>query len=366
MLKIANIAGARPNFMKIAPLIHEMKKYEDIKPIIVHTGQHYDEEMSKLFFDNLEIPSPDINLGVGSASHAVQTARIMVEYESFIIKEKPDLTLVVGDVNSTIACSLVSAKMGIPVAHVEAGLRSKDRNMPEEINRILTDSISDFLFVTEESGLVNLKMEGVSEDKIFFVGNVMIDSLKAHIKHSDNSIILDTLCLEKGNYAILTLHRPSNVDDKNTFKGILKAIDYIQSKIPIIFPVHPRTRSRISSLGFEDMITGMKNFKLINPLGYLDFLKLMKESKLVLTDSGGMQEETTVLGIPCITLRENTERPVTILEGTNILAGTKTDIIIKIVDEILNGKDFKNRIPKLWDGKAAARIVKKLKEKLGS
>jgi len=362
--KIACIAGARPNFMKIAPLVKEMSNDVFFHPLIVHTGQHYDEKMSELFFDNLKIPKPDINLGVGSASHAEQTAKIMIEYEKVILNEKPLLTLVVGDVNSTIACSLVSVKLGVPVAHVEAGLRSGDRTMPEEINRILTDSISDYLFVTEESGLQNLTKENVPDDKIFFVGNVMIDTLKTHIKEAENSRILETLGLEKGKYSILTLHRPSNVDNQESFSELLKAIDYVQDRMPIVFPVHPRTRNQISMLNLDKRINKMKNFVLIDPLGYLDFMKLMKESRFVMTDSGGMQEETTVLGIPCITLRNNTERPVTILEGTNILAGTKSDNIIKAVDEIFSNKEKKSRIPKLWDGQAASRIVKILKEKL--
>jgi UDP-N-acetylglucosamine 2-epimerase (non-hydrolysing) len=361
--KIACVAGARPNFMKIAPLIKEMKKDDVFQPLIVHTGQHYDEQMSKLFFDHLKIPTPDINLGVGSASHAVQTARIMIEYESVILDEKPLLTLVVGDVNSTIACSLVSVKLGVPVAHVEAGLRSGDRSMPEEINRILTDSISDYLFVTEESGVINLKKEGIADEKVFFVGNVMIDTLKSHIKEADKSEILDTLQLKKWEYAILTLHRPSNVDNLESFSELLKAIDHVQKKIPIIFPVHPRTRNQISLLKLDNQIKEMTNFILIDPLGYLDFMKLMMHSKLVMTDSGGMQEETTVLGIPCITLRNNTERPVTITEGTNILAGIKSDDIIKVVDNIFSNKVTKNQIPKLWDGRAASRIVKILKDK---
>jgi len=356
-LRIACVAGARPNFMKIAPLIEEMKKYDDVEPILVHTGQHYDEEMSDLFFVHLNIPTPDINLEVGSFSHAVQTARIMIEYEPVILERRPSLTLVVGDVNSTIACSLVSVKLGVPVAHIEAGLRSGDRTMPEEINRILTDAISDYLFVTEESGIKNLRREGISEEKIFFVGNVMIDTLRSHIKKSESSDILERLNLNKGEYAVLTLHRPSNVDDYYSFDEILKAIDYMQKRLKIIFPVHPRTKNKISSFGFEDQIDKMENFVLIDPLGYLDFMKLMKDSRLVLTDSGGMQEETTVLGIPCITLRENTERPVTITEGTNTLAGTGAENIIKVFDGIWGKKDFNYKIPKLWDGKAASRIV---------
>ncbi|MBU1626179.1 UDP-N-acetylglucosamine 2-epimerase (non-hydrolyzing) [bacterium] len=363
-LKISCVAGARPNFMKIAPLINEMKKYDEFEPIIVHTGQHYDSRMSELFFDHLNIPSPDINLGVGSATHAVQTARIMMEYEPVILREKPLLTLVVGDVNSTIACSLVSVKLGVPVAHVEAGLRSGDRTMPEEINRILTDSISDYLFVTEESGIKNLKYEGIPEEKVFFVGNVMIDTLKSHQEKSDKSKILDILGLKKGEYTVLTLHRPSNVDNYDSFFEILNAIDYIQDRLTVVFPVHPRTRNQISVLKLGDLINKMSNFVLSEPLGYLDFLKLMKESRFVLTDSGGMQEETTVLGIPCVTLRENTERPVTIYEGTNILAGTKSAGIINAANEILKNKEFKKKIPKLWDGKAASRIIEILKNKL--
>ncbi len=356
-MKILNVVGARPNFMKIAPIIDEMKKRSKLTPILVHTGQHYDKEMSKLFFDDLKLPPPDIYLGVGSASHAVQTAKIMVKFEKVLLKEKPDLVVVVGDVNSTIACTLTAVKFFIPVAHIEAGLRSFDRTMPEEINRILTDSISDYLFTTCHDANKNLLKEGISKDKIHFVGNVMIDTLLKHIKKASHSGILKKLNLQPKDYAALTLHRPSNVDDKKVFVRILDAFGEIQKKIKIVFPIHPRTKKRIEEFGLNNKIRKMKNFKIVDALGYLDFLKLMSESKFVLTDSGGIQEETTILKIPCITLRETTERPITVTEGTNIIVGSNKEKIIKESLKIIKGKEKKGKIPKFWDGKAAERIA---------
>ena len=362
MIKILNVAGARPNFMKIAPLMKEMGKTPEIHPVLVHTGQHYDEKLSQLFFDELHIPRPDIHLEIGSASHAVQTAKIMMAFEEVLLRERPALVVVVGDVNSTIGCALPATKLHIPVAHVEAGLRSFDRNMPEEINRVLTDAISDVLFVTEPSGEENLLQEGIPREKIFFVGNVMIDTLLANKTKADQSSILQTLKVSPQNYALLTLHRPSNVDVKATFLRILQALADIQTHLPIIFPIHPRTRKRIQEFGLIENIESMENIRLIEPLGYLDFLKLMAEAKLVLTDSGGIQEETTILNVPCITLRENTERPITVEQGSNVIVGTDPQRIITESKQVLQGKTPSAKMPDLWDGSAAKRIVNILLE----
>jgi UDP-N-acetylglucosamine 2-epimerase (non-hydrolysing) len=345
-MKIVLIAGARPNFMKIAPLMSAIGREPSIEPVLVHTGQHYDEKMSELFFRQLGIPKPDVNLGVGSASHAVQTAEIMTRFEPVLQQHKPDYVLVVGDVNSTIACSLVAAKLGIKIIHVEAGLRSFDRSMPEEINRILTDSISDVLFCSEQSGVDNLRREGTQESRIHFVGNVMIDTLLRHRKTAEASTVLSDLNLSPQGYAVVTLHRPSNVDNAGILAGVLSSLEAIASDMPVVFPVHPRTRQRIGSVNHGIVA--------IDPLGYLDFLRLMSSAKIVLTDSGGIQEETTILNVPCLTLRENTERPCTIEMGTNRLVGTDPGMIIEAYRE---GKHKASRIPPLWDGKAAERIV---------
>jgi UDP-N-acetylglucosamine 2-epimerase (non-hydrolysing) len=361
-LKAVLVAGARPNFMKIAPIFHEMKKQREYFDIVVlHTGQHYDYNMSGLFFKDLSLPKPDIFLGVGPGTQAVQTAKIVVKFEKVCVKEKPDLIIVVGDVNSTLACSLVAAKLCIPIAHVEAGLRSFDRAMPEEINRVIVDHISDFLFTTCEDANDNLKREGISRKNIFFVGNVMIDTLKNLKVKSKKSSILNKIGLQKNNYAVLTLHRPSNVDDREKLQRIFSAFQSLSRHIPIIFPVHPRTLKQIKNFGIS---FNNKNIKLIEPLGYLDFMKLYMDSKLVLTDSGGIQEETTYSGIPCLTLRENTERPITVKEGTNILVGSDKNKIIKESLRILNEKCKAKRAPRLWDGKSAERIVKILRKKL--
>lgn len=362
MLKVLNIVGARPNFMKVAPIYAEMKRRaSEFEPLIVHTGQHYDAAMSDAFFDDLGMPKPDVYLGVGSGSHAVQTAKVMTEFEPVVLREKPDWVLVVGDVNSTIACALVCAKLGFKVAHVEAGLRSRDRTMPEEINRILTDSISDLLLTTSRDADVNLAREGIPAEKIRFVGNVMIDSLLEHLKIAEQSTIRADIGVETNDYAVSTLHRPSNVDDKEIFSGIVSSLIAIAEKLPIIFPVHPRTRSKIEEFGLTETIAS-SNIKLIDPLGYLDFMRLYSGARLVLTDSGGLQEETTVLGIPCLTLRENTERPVTIELGTNILVGTDADNIKRAAFDILDEKNSNQtaKIPPLWDGKAAGRICDEL------
>jgi UDP-N-acetylglucosamine 2-epimerase (non-hydrolysing) len=356
-VKIVNIVGARPNFMKIAPLMRVMSATPGIQPLLVHTGQHYDHSMSKLFFDELHIPRPDLDLEVGSGSHAAQTAEIMRRFEPVVLREKPDLVLVVGDVNSTIACALVAVKLGVRVAHVEAGLRSFDRSMPEEINRILTDGISDFLFVSERSGLDNLKAEGVSDDKVFFVGNTMIDTLLANRESARRTNILAGLALTPKNYAVLTLHRPGNVDDPDTLARLLDVLESISVRLPIVFPVHPRTRSSFDRFGLATRVKAAKGLRLLDPLGYLEFLELVAESRFVLTDSGGIQEETTVLGVPCLTMRSNTERPSTIEEGTNVLVGNDPDMIGPAVEKVLAGKSRHGTIPPLWDGHAAERIV---------
>ncbi|MBX7062078.1 MAG: UDP-N-acetylglucosamine 2-epimerase (non-hydrolyzing) [Pyrinomonadaceae bacterium] len=356
MQKILLIAGARPNFMKVAPIYAEMKRRGDaFAPMIVHTGQHYDKAMSDAFFSDLGMPQPDINLGVGSASHTQQTAKIMTLFEPVVEAERPDWVVVVGDVNSTIACALVAAKMGVKIAHVEAGLRSHDRTMPEEINRILTDSISDLLLTPSPDANQTLLREGVDESKICFVGNVMIDSLLGHLKVAERSNIRETLGLSAGEYAVTTLHRPSNVDDRETFGGIVGALVEISERLPIIFPVHPRTRQKLAEFGFDEMIAGSQ-VRLIEPLGYLDFLRLYSGAKLVLTDSGGLQEETTVLGIPCLTLRENTERPITIEMGSNVLVGVDPERILEEANRSLDAEKRELQIPPLWDGNAAGRI----------
>jgi len=359
-LKVINVVGARPNFMKIAPIQRVMQKSAYIKPFLVHTGQHYDEKMSKLFFTDLELPEPDVYLNIGSGSHAIQTAKIMIEFEKVLEKEKPDLILVVGDVNSTAACSLVASKMGVKIGHVEAGLRSFDRDMPEEINRIVTDSISDYLFVTEQSGLENLKNEGIPDSKVFFTGHVMIDSLIYFLEKAKKSDILDKMQLNGTPYVLVTLHRPSNVDVKENLEKLLDAFEVVGQNLKIVFPIHPRTKKMIDNFALDQKVKSNKNLILTDPIGYLDFMKLMHNSKLCLTDSGGIQEETTYLGIPCITMRENTERPITVDIGTNVIVGSNTDLIIQETEKILQGKQKIGKIPELWDGRAAERIVEVL------
>lgn len=361
IVKILNIVGARPNFMKIAPLMEEYRHNPDIEPVLVHTGQHYDEKMSDLFFRQLGIPEPDINLEIGSGSHAVQTAEIMKAFEPVVLERKPDAVLVVGDVNSTIACGLVAVKLGVRLIHVEAGLRSGDRSMPEEVNRVLTDAISDILFCTEQSGVDNLLKEGIAREKIHLVGHVMIDTLMRNLERAKESEIVSRLqeqiCLDGDGYALLTLHRPSNVDDPEIFSRILDALEVIQQDMPILFPIHPRTRKNLAVLGLQQRIDALRNVHLMDPIGYLDFLKLNSCAKVVLTDSGGIQEETTVLKIPCITLRENTERPITAEIGSNQVVGTDPDRILAAYRNAVSGKWREPQIPPLWDGKAAARIV---------
>jgi UDP-N-acetylglucosamine 2-epimerase (non-hydrolysing) len=358
MIKVINVVGARPNFMKVAPIVEVMKRRErEFTPLVVHTGQHYDAAMSDAFFNDLNLPKPDLYLSVGSASHAAQTAAVMERFEPVVIAEQPDWVLVVGDVNSTLACALVCAKLGVRVAHVEAGLRSRDRTMPEEINRLLTDQIADLLLTPSADANENLLAEGIPEARIRLVGNVMIDSLYKHLDHSRQSPIKDQLGLKEKSYAVLTLHRPVNVDEPATFARILDALERISEQLPIIFPVHPRTRKTIAQHGLGERVAQLSNLRLIDPLGYFDFLSLYSSARLVLTDSGGIQEETSVLGIPCLTLRENTERPITVTMGTNKIVGTDVEKIVGAASAAL-GETTKpaNSIP-MWDGHAAERIV---------
>jgi UDP-N-acetylglucosamine 2-epimerase (non-hydrolysing) len=389
-LKILSVVGARPNFMKVAAIHDAIKEFnqlssrKEIQHVLVHTGQHYDANMSDFFFNDLELPKPDLFLGVGSASHSEQTAKIMERFEGVLLDEKPRIVIVVGDVNSTLACALVTKKTWcyagsgaesyIPsLAHVEAGLRSFDRTMPEEINRIVTDSVSDYLFTTEESANRNLVREGVPQKHIHFVGNVMIDTLLRHRSKAKESTIVSDLQLSNGAgakpFAILTLHRPSNVDDRETFSRMLEAFLEISSRMPIIFPAHPRTLKRIQEADLADYFVdhfmegpepwdSRVRIRLIPPLGYLDFLSLMSEAKVVLTDSGGIQEETTILGVPCITLRQSTERPVTLEDGTNVLVGSDPHRIVNEFTKVSTGKMKRHSSPKYWDGNAAKRILK--------
>jgi UDP-N-acetylglucosamine 2-epimerase (non-hydrolysing) len=332
-------------------------KCDAIEPLLVHTGQHYDENMSDLFFRQLGIPEPDLNLEIGSASHAVQTAEIMKAFEPVVLDHEPDAVLVVGDVNSTIACGTVAVKLGIKLIHVEAGLRSFDRTMPEEINRMITDAISDLLFCTEQSGVDNLRREGVPEAKIHFVGNVMIDTLLQHRAKADQSTILEDLALSDGGYAVITLHRPANVDNRESLEGLIEALEYIQNDLTVVFPAHPRTRAKIEEFGMGNRLAAMSNLRILDPIGYLDFLKLIASARLVLTDSGGIQEETTILKVPCLTLRENTERPITLEVGSNRLVGSDPAKIIAAHREIIAGRAVSSETPPLWDGHAAERIV---------
>jgi len=362
------VAGARPNFMKVAPLLRALRRRpERFEPLLVHTGQHYDEAMSDVFFDELGIPPPDRHLGVGSGSHAVQTARIMEAFEPIVAETKPHRVVVVGDVNSTAACALVASKMSppIPVAHVEAGLRSFDREMPEEINRLVTDALSDLLFTTSPDADANLRSEGVARRRIHRVGNLMIDTLKAFAARSDGSTVLERLRLRPP-YALLTLHRPSNVDDEATLRRILAALEEIGRSLPVLFPAHPRTADRLRRLASGSGNGGApggargaeaSGLRIVEPLGYLDFLHLQKHAALVLTDSGGIQEETTILGVPCLTLRENTERPITLTRGTNRLVGTDTRRIVREARRALDGRRRKAPAIPLWDGRAADRIA---------
>jgi UDP-N-acetylglucosamine 2-epimerase (non-hydrolysing) len=357
MKRIMLVAGARPNFMKIAPVFFELLEHPgEFTPMIVLTGQHYDRCMSGVFLDDLKLPSPDVNLRVGSGSHAVQTAKILTSFEKTLLEHKPDLVVVVGDVNSTLACALAAVKLKVKVAHVEAGLRSFDRHMPEEINRQVTDSVADLLFTTCEDAGQNLRREGHSKEKIHFVGNPMIDSLLRYRELFLQSRVLERHGLSERKYCLLTLHRASNVDQKETFQNIMSAIEHIGKQIPVIFPVHPRSRRILGEIGMEE-----SRMILTEPLGYLDFLKLEESSKLVFTDSGGIQEEATFFKVPCLTLRENTERPVTITQGTNRLVGLNPQVIVREAEAVLQNGNRDIQPPALWDGKASQRIVKVLR-----
>lgn len=408
------VVGARPNFMKAAPLIRAIRKYNisiegtdtAIHNVLVHTGQHYDSNMSDSFFQDLELPEPDLCLNIGSGTHGEQTGKILIEFEKVLFNIKPDLVIVVGDVNSTMACSIAAAKLHIPVAHVEAGLRSFDRSMPEEINRIVTDALSDYLFTPSPDGDENLAKEGISPDKIFLVGDIMVDSLLFNLeKAGKRNALVDRLCLKKpsssgayqlpetdsgfnpsvpqypAHYALLTLHRPSNVDDKNSFEKIAMGLLEVSSMMPVIFPIHPRTRKRLHEFGMERYFEFhasldlnpddyYENGRLKNkihcfePLGYLDFISLMMHALMVLTDSGGIQEETTVLAVPCITLRDTTERPITLIQGTNVLVGNDPEKLVREVRAIMKGKTNKCLCPEIWDGHTAERIVNILVEKV--
>jgi UDP-N-acetylglucosamine 2-epimerase (non-hydrolysing) len=373
-MKIVCVVGARPNFMKAAPVIEALEARGQTPVMLVHTGQHYSREMSALFFNDLALPRPHLDLQVGSGSHGEQTGQIMMRLEPVLAQERPDLVMVFGDVNSTVAAALCAAKMGIAVAHVEAGLRSFDRRMPEELNRVVTDHLADYLFTTERSGRRNLLAEGISDSKIFFVGNVMVDTLLKHREHASRLRMREKFGLAPRSYGLLTLHRPSNVDAPETLGGILKAVQELTKELPILFPCHVRTRERLRMQGFAASSAANGDggprsghgLEILDPLGYLEFLSLMSEARLVLTDSGGIQEETTVLGIPCLTLRENTERPVTIEQGSNVLVGNGPERIVGAALKALQGDGNHGRIPDLWDGHAAERIAMVLERRFVS
>lgn len=361
------VAGARPNFMKIAPIVRALQADGRLAWKIVHTGQHYDRDMNEVFFEELGIPTPDVRLGCGGGSHAEQTGKIMQAYEQLCAAEKPDACLVVGDVNSTLACSIVAKKAGIPVAHVEAGLRSGDMSMPEEINRLVTDAITDWFFVTEPSALAHLKHEGKADEVVFDVGHVMADNVlyqanKLSSMSDTSGFETDAFKRAHPRYCVVTLHRPSNVDSPESLQRVAQVLRAVAAEIPIVFPVHPRTRANIEKHGIELSA----NITLLGPQAYMSFLHLWKDAALVLTDSGGLQEETTALGVPCVTMRENTERPITVDEGSNILAGTQPDNVIAASLAVLRGEGKRGRRPALWDGRAAERIVHLLAQKLGA
>lgn len=356
MKKVISVVGARPNFIKIAPIHRSFLRYKsEIDHKICHTGQHFDEKMSKIFFDELKMPRPDFYLGIGGGSHAEQTSRIMIEFEKILLDEKPDLVIVPGDVNSTLAASLVASKLHIPIAHVESGLRSFDRKMPEEINRVLTDHISDYLFVTERSGLINLEHEGIDADKIYFTGNVMIDNLVNFLPNIEKSAIVGELGLNRGKYVLVTFHRPSNVDEQQNLSELVNALNRVGELRKVVFPVHPRTRKNLEKYGLFEKIDD--HVIILEPIGYIDFLALTKNAELVITDSGGIQEETTFLGVQCITARDSTERPVTSEIGTNHMIGTDLDKVVLAAEKILSGNLKEGQRPDLWDGKASERIT---------
>ncbi len=354
-MKIAAVVGARPNFVKIAPIMAALKDRGEARTTLIHTGQHYDVRMSEAFFANLDIPTPDINLDVRSGTAAAQIAEVMQRLEPVLADSRPDVVVVVGDVNSTIAAALTAVKAGIPVAHVEAGLRSFDRSMPEETNRVLTDAISDLLFTTEPAANENLAREGIPVERIHFVGNVMIDTLFRYRERAEGSPILSTLGLRAGAYVALTLHRPSNVDSPEALGRMLTALSGVQSDIPVVFPVHPRTRQRLAAI--NGSLPPLPDLRMIEPLPYLDFVCLMAHARCVLTDSGGIQEETTALGVPCLTLRVNTERPITVTRGTNRVVGVDPGDIVAAWRQVADGSWPAGELPQFWDGKAAERIV---------
>jgi UDP-N-acetylglucosamine 2-epimerase (non-hydrolysing) len=356
------VAGARPNFMKLAPVMKATLAQNGLRPRIVHTGQHYDYGMNGVFFEELGIPEPDVHLEVGSGSHAVQTARILEGYEAHLMKNRPAATVVFGDVNSTIACALAAVKLGVPVVHVEAGLRSFDRTMPEEINRILTDAIAELLLVSEPSGMGNLTREGIERSKAKLVGNVMIDTLKREYNFAKHSRVLEKLDLNKREYILMTLHRPANVDDPRTLRALLEVIIELSQKIPVVFPVHPRTRHAAEQAGLTDILLQTKSLRYVNPLAYRDNLWLMANARMVLTDSGGMQEETTYLKVPCLTLRENTERPITVEKGTSRLVGNDPKRIREAFEDVLGDRWPVGEDIPLWDGHAGKRVAEKLSE----
>jgi UDP-N-acetylglucosamine 2-epimerase (non-hydrolysing) len=358
MKRIISVVGARPNFMKVAPIHRALMDYApEIEHLILHTGQHYDAAMSDAFFQDLDMPAPAVFLGIGSGSHAAQTARIMVEFEKACMELKPDLVIVVGDVNSTIACALTAVKLGIKTAHVEAGLRSYDRAMPEEINRIATDSICDYWFTTEQSGTDNLLASGCPPQNVFFVGNTMIDSLHYALPAAQACTIVDELGIVPGKYALVTMHRPSNVDEKEQLAGLLDTLAWLSATMQVVFPVHPRTRARIAEYGLEYILEQNPGIILIGPQGYIRFLALMRSAAFVLTDSGGIQEETTALGIRCLTARTSTERPVTVEIGTNILVEPTQQAIRRAIGDLLENTGLQSSVPPLWDGQAARRIA---------
>lgn len=362
--KVLIVCGARPNFMKIAPIVAAMQASGRLEHFLVHTGQHYDEKMSKSFFDLLGIPRPDVDLEIGSGTHAEQTGKIMIAFEKVCQEQKPNMVLVVGDVNSTMACAIVAKKLWIPVCHVEAGLRSWDMRMPEEINRIVTDSICDLFFTTDPDANRNLAKVGVDPAQVIFAGNVMIDTLLMNLDRAEANPILEELGVSSKGYAFLTLHRPSNVDDRDVMDGLLGCIEYVLERLPLVFPAHPRTVKMIETFGFGPRLRAMHGLCLCEPLNYHQMLKLNRHSRFALTDSGGLQEETTVLGIPCLTLRENTERPVTVEVGTSEVVGNDPEKIKRAVDKVLTGQWKKGGTPEGWDGKASERIVAALESYL--
>lgn len=359
-LRVVIVSGARPNFMKVAPVMKAMRIHPRFDPVLLHTGQHYDDEMSLQFFRDLGLVKPDVDLEVGSLSHAAQTAAVMTRFDIYLDDHPVDLVIVVGDVNSTIACALTAVKRGIRVAHIEAGLRSFDRRMPEEINRILTDAISHFLFITERSAAGNLSNEGVPEERIHFVGNVMVDSLLSNRKRARE--LEPVTPVPDSPFALVTLHRPSNVDREEDLTRAVHILEKASEKMPLLFPVHPRTEERLRDFGLLPVLEKCEGIRLLRPTGYLAFLRLMTDAALLLTDSGGIQEESTALGIPCVTMRENTERPITVEEGTNVVCGLDRDKILDVVDDVLSGRGKKGRVPEKWDGRAAERIVATLEE----